>query len=121
VGGLEVEYEGQWRAIPPVEGAVICNCGDFLSISTGGKYVSPRHRVTLHPSRHRYSAVFFAYPSFGAQLPKMEGSATVGGSQLSLLDDQNRPGQESGGTENMALLPFGEYIAKKWASVQRSD
>ncbi len=37
---------GRWVDIPAVEDAIVINCGDYLSLLTGGVFKSPLHRVT---------------------------------------------------------------------------
>lgn len=52
-GGLQVHHDGKWQEIQPCEDGLLVNCGDYLSLLTGGKYISPLHRVMLHPTKHR--------------------------------------------------------------------
>lgn len=68
VGGLQVEYRGQWIDVPHVPGTFVCNAGDMLESLSGGRYVSALHRVENVSGRSRYSMPFFFDPSFDAVL-----------------------------------------------------
>jgi isopenicillin N synthase-like dioxygenase len=47
VGGLQVQPSGtqQWIDVPVVDGALVLNIGDYLSLLTHGRFISPLHRV----------------------------------------------------------------------------
>jgi isopenicillin N synthase-like dioxygenase len=111
VSGLQVMHDGQWRDVAPVPGALVVNCGDYLSMLTGGSYISPLHRV-IAEHRERLSAVFFYYPAYDARIP------VLGTQSYSLLHNQ----QQRGGVVDrarLAELSFGDYLTEKWRQVQR--
>ena len=118
---LDEEDSTKWVRIPPRAGSLVVNCGDWVSLFSGGRIKSPLHRV-VNGSKPRNSLVFFAYPAYDAPLPKLSGGGGAA-AELSLLTDQSRDSE--GGAERGAEggagaeLPFGAYIAQKWASVQR--
>jgi len=68
VGGLQVEYRGEWIDVPDIPGTFVCNAGDMLETLSGGRYVSALHRVLNSSDRSRYSMPFFFDPSFDALL-----------------------------------------------------
>jgi isopenicillin N synthase-like dioxygenase len=68
VGGLQVEYRGQWLDVPYIPGTFVCNAGDMLETLSRGRYVSALHRVLNTSGRSRYSMPFFFDPSFDAVL-----------------------------------------------------
>lgn len=61
-GGLDfLDDDGEWKLLPPVEGAVLANAGDLLAWWTGGAVRSAPHRVRRTPG-HRYSIAYFMVP-----------------------------------------------------------
>jgi isopenicillin N synthase-like dioxygenase len=59
-GGLEVcTRDGEWIAVPPRAGVILCNIGDALMRWSNDVYVSTPHRVVNASGRERYSVVFF--------------------------------------------------------------
>lgn len=56
----QVQHKDEWVDVPPIEGTVVVNGGDYLSLLSGGRFVSPVHRVMLGP-QERYSMVGNAY------------------------------------------------------------
>ena len=41
--GLQLRYNEEWRDVPPREDALLVNLGDYLSLLTRGKFISPLH------------------------------------------------------------------------------
>lgn len=138
--GLEVysPVTEHWHAIPSRPGTLVVNCGDFLSILTGGRYKSPLHRVTTGSSKPRTSFVLFFYPSFDSildpQLLKTSSEQHENVPQTySLLHDQNDQGSSAGVDDpsdcksplqqdsQTKILQFGQYIAEKWKQVSRDQ
>ncbi|OQS00174.1 hypothetical protein THRCLA_06170 [Thraustotheca clavata] len=115
-GGLQFFHDNEWIDVPYVPGTIVVNGGDYLSLLTGGKWVSPVHRVVSeNTTEERYSMVYFYYPNYDAKIP--EPKTTVDrqkgiDSTLNTLVD---------GTHRLDQVSFGEYIASKWANVQRSS
>ena len=134
---------GNWTPIPPLEGALVVNCGDWVCLFSRGRIHSPLHRV-VNGAKKRTSLVFFAYPSFDAALPRLGAGVAAGGASgiessaasrlasLSLLADQSQDKAkskvESKASAGAAAVdptgsptePFGLYISRKWAEVARS-
>ena len=134
---------GYWKPIPPLDGARVVNCGDWVSLFSRGRIQSPLHRV-VNGTKERTSLVFFAYPSFDAALPSLSaaeidaaagveagGASGTGRSaatrlaSLSLLADQSQDMAKSKVKSNASVCaeaaePFGTYISRKWAEVARS-
>ena len=66
-GGLEVRNrEGEWIAVPPVEGTFVVNVGEVLKVWTDGVFSSTLHRVINRSGNRRFSIPFFMYPSYDA-------------------------------------------------------
>ena len=143
-GGLEIwdhtsEQRG-WLRVPSVPSSVVVNVGDYLSLLSRGRFVSPLHRVTMpEASAHsmradvddteevredaadgtRLSLVFFAYPEYSARLSLAEPEGAM---RTSLLQQQQVGARGRTAAEAAARLsetPFGEYILEKWAQVSR--
>lgn len=91
------------------------------------------HRVALPASEPRSSFVFFYYPSFEARFDLRSTLGAAGDAEASA--ESAEAGRDSGGDApsprhntmaDLAMespeacdLPFGEYILRKWAGVQR--
>ncbi|KAM7257538.1 hypothetical protein ACFE04_013279 [Oxalis oulophora] len=74
IGGLQVLYENQWADIPPVEGALVVNIGDFLQIVSNDKFKSIDHRVVANSNGPRISvACFFSGSEDTNRPPKVYG------------------------------------------------
>ena len=144
-GGLEIwdhtaEQRG-WLRVPSKPGSLVVNVGDYLSLLSRGRFVSPLHRVTMpetapaHSMRAdaddteevredaadgtRLSLVFFAYPEYSARLSLAEPEGAM---RTSLLQQQQVGARGQTAAEAAARLsetPFGEYILEKWAQVSR--
>jgi len=68
--GLEVlTPNGDWRAVPPVEGAFIVNIGDLMARWTNDRWVSTLHRVANDGAEAaRQSLAFFHQPNWHAEI-----------------------------------------------------
>ncbi|XP_020550679.1 1-aminocyclopropane-1-carboxylate oxidase homolog 11-like [Sesamum indicum] len=62
-GGLQIHHHDDWLDVPPVQGALIINIGDFLQLITNDKFKSVEHRVLARSKGTRVSAACFFYPS----------------------------------------------------------
>ncbi|KAF9428370.1 hypothetical protein BGZ94_002632 [Podila epigama] len=136
--GLQLFHENEWHDVPSVENTLVINGGDYLSLLTGGKFISPLHRVVSNGQEERYSMCCFYYPDYNAKIPllvkehDLKGQAASG--NYSLLRDQ-RSAEEQGVSEDgkeegedartlaKRLLNgetnFGDYIVSKWTQVYR--
>ncbi|KAI9206669.1 uncharacterized protein BJ171DRAFT_421761 [Polychytrium aggregatum] len=117
VTGLQVNLGNSWVDVPPVEGTIVVNGGDFLSLISGGVFRSPLHRVVSDGATERLSFVLFYYPNYDAKIPVLDSLRQ----NLSLFDNQSlgRDPEAVGPSER--LMPFGEFISNKWSQVQRSN
>lgn len=116
--------------------------GDFLSLATGGNYLSPRHRVLCPLQKEegsykesRCSLVYFAYPPPGKSIEEAEIKLSANNNTLekrgaslrydrySLLQNQStQPSDKSAHKDvydRIRTLSFDEAIKEKWAQVQR--
>jgi isopenicillin N synthase-like dioxygenase len=123
--------------VNPVPYAFTVNAGDYLSLITRGRVISPLHRVVT-ADEVRTSFVFFWYPRYEAKIPVMEEVVGAQGDEagrfqrlldrLSLFKDQTQEGSEAaqkvlstdGSIEMIKAMSFGDYISAKWASVFRT-
>ena len=109
VTGLELFHNNEWIEVPPMEGALTVNCGDYFSMLTNGEYISPLHRVVSSGSE-RMSAVLFYYPAYDAKIP------TLAKQKYSLFENQN---QTQDTVADISSMSFGEFIEEKWKQVRR--
>jgi isopenicillin N synthase-like dioxygenase len=77
-GGLQIfTPEGDWREVPPVEGAFVINIGDLMALWTNDRWVSTLHRV-VNPdvgaarSARRQSLAFFHQPNWFQEIACIE-------------------------------------------------
>jgi isopenicillin N synthase-like dioxygenase len=64
IAGLQVEKDGKFLTIDPIEGSLFVNLGDLLQIWSNDRYRSATHRVLANAERTRYSAPLFLNPSY---------------------------------------------------------
>ena len=80
VPGLEVEtVSGRWIDVPPKEGSLVINIGDYMARWPNARSRSTRHRVINRTGAERYAVPYFAIPDFDAIiecLPSCQGSGT---------------------------------------------
>ncbi len=74
VGGLEVEYQGEWHEIPPLtNGALVVNIGELLEWATDGYLRATNHRVIAPKlGSERISIPFFFNPRLDATVPALD-------------------------------------------------
>ncbi|KAJ3220901.1 hypothetical protein HDU81_011095 [Chytriomyces hyalinus] len=124
-----VTPETVWRTVEPVADAFIVNGGDYLSVLTHGRILSPLHRVVNLDNSFRTSMVFFYYPPYDTKVPAefdLELLNETGESSnaverlkhLSLFQDQ-RSDKSKGRKLDLKTVCFGDYISSKWESVSR--
>jgi isopenicillin N synthase-like dioxygenase len=70
VGGLELlGADGNWRAVPPIDGAAVVNSGDLMERWTNGRFRSTVHRVRpIAGDRDRYSIALFIDPDSAVEV-----------------------------------------------------
>ncbi|KAG0046521.1 hypothetical protein BGZ83_008321 [Gryganskiella cystojenkinii] len=134
--GLQLFHENAWHDVPSLENTLVVNGGDYLSLLTGGKLISPLHRVVSNGQEERYSMCCFYYPDYKAKIPllvkenELKGQAASG--NYSLLRDQrsqedldNAKKIEQDDARSVATkllngdINFGDYIVSKWTQVYR--
>lgn len=77
-GGLQIfTPEGDWREVPPVEGAFVINIGDLMALWTNDRWVSTLHRVInldvgAAKSARRQSLAFFHQPNWHQEISCIE-------------------------------------------------
>ncbi|KAK7392518.1 hypothetical protein VNO78_20960 [Psophocarpus tetragonolobus] len=55
VEGLQIQFQGQWFTVQPINNAFVVNVGDHLEIYSNGKYKSVLHRVVVNAMKKRTS------------------------------------------------------------------
>ncbi|CEG47419.1 2og-fe oxygenase [Plasmopara halstedii] len=120
VGGLQIYHDDKWVDVPYIPGTLVVNAGDYLSLITDGKCLSPVHRVVAD-NQERYSLVFFYYPDFDAVIPSITDvtKLRIGGDARNASEDSKYFNNLLDGTVRKRDGCFGEYIMDKWAGVQR--
>ncbi|KAL2630420.1 hypothetical protein R1flu_015106 [Riccia fluitans] len=72
VGGLQVEKDGRWYNVQPMEGTLVLNIGDLFQIWTNGIFKSVLHRVLVNGSVSRISVAWLLYPRSSQSLSPPE-------------------------------------------------
>jgi isopenicillin N synthase-like dioxygenase len=80
VGGLQVEHNGSWIDVEPIEGAIVINTGDMMQVWSNDRYQAALHRVAPRTDRVRYSLPYFFNPSYSTDYFPLGGSIGVGDS-----------------------------------------
>ncbi len=107
-GGLQVRTAGEWRDIPPVPGALVCNLGDMLERLTEGRYRSTPHRVRSPEGGGRLSCPFFFDPSWDAEVHPLPLPDPAPGERVERWDDDDPLAWDG---------PYGEYLLSRVAKV----
>ncbi len=71
VAALQLSYKGKWYDVSPKHGCLVVNVGDYVSLLTNGRFVSPLHRVV-----HSHSSLRSPPPLLLALTPPSLDSST---------------------------------------------
>ena len=52
VAGLQVERDGEWFDVPPVDDAFVVNIGELMEVATNGYLIATEHWVTTPQNAH---------------------------------------------------------------------
>ncbi|WP_086322480.1 isopenicillin N synthase family dioxygenase [Campylobacter devanensis] len=69
--GLQGLLNGEWIDVPPMEGSVVVNIGEFLELATNGYLKATIHRVNLTPNE-RFSIAYFLGVQLDKDIPILE-------------------------------------------------
>ena len=65
LGGLQVQSrDGEWLAVPPIEGTLLVNVGDLLARWSNDRFRSTLHRVVNSSGKERFSMAVFYDPAY---------------------------------------------------------
>ena len=130
VGGLQFysHSAGAWLDVPVVRRGLVINGGDFLRVASGGKFVSPIHRVLspAAPGAERHSFVFFLYPNYTSAVPQIHNQAVLAqrgsGADLTYNTLEVATTGETAAAKTFSAggveKTFGDYIVEKWKGVE---
>ncbi|KAJ8898577.1 hypothetical protein K2173_001474 [Erythroxylum novogranatense] len=68
VEGLQINKDGKWVSVKPLQNAFVVNVGDMLEMITNGTYRSIEHRATVNSSKERLSIATFYAPRYGGKV-----------------------------------------------------
>ena len=90
--GLEVEYEGNWIAAPPVPGTFVINIGELLEMASNGYLRATVHRAITPPAgTDRLSIGYFFSARLDASIPLLELPPELARGQRGLTQDALNP------------------------------
>ncbi len=70
--GLQVQRNGRWLDVDPVEGALIVNLGELLEVATDGLLTATMHRViSPEPGASRISVPYFFNPALATRFERL--------------------------------------------------
>ncbi|XVF34761.1 hypothetical protein REPUB_Repub18cG0086800 [Reevesia pubescens] len=73
IGGLQLYNDNAgWVPVEPIEGALVLNVGDLMSIITNGKFKSVLHRAVVNNTHHRVSSAYFYGPPIDAKISPLK-------------------------------------------------
>ena len=101
-GGLQVRTDAGWIDAPPIPGTFVCNLGDMLERTTGGRTRSTPHRVRNVAGRDRLSFPFFLDPAFDAAVRPI--AAAMGSTPSARWD---------GESVHLFEGTYGDYLLRK--------
>lgn len=78
IGGLQVEHDGSWIDVPPIEGALVVNTGDMMQVWSNDRYRAALHRVAPRVRAERFSLPYFFNPSYDTDYEPLAGSIADG-------------------------------------------
>ncbi|PIA42026.1 hypothetical protein AQUCO_02100100v1 [Aquilegia coerulea] len=84
IGGLQVLHQNQWVNVPPIQGSLVINIGDFLQLVSNDKLKSIEHRVIANKEGPRMSVPCF-FSTFLRESTKLHGPIKE------LLSEENPP------------------------------
>jgi isopenicillin N synthase-like dioxygenase len=64
--GLEVQHNGSWHLVQPLEGALVVNIGDIVQVWSNDRYKAALHRARVNSEEGRFSVPFFFNPAYTA-------------------------------------------------------
>ena len=68
IGGLQVNRDGKWYPITPIDRAFVINIGDMVQVWSNGEYKAALHRVVAMDKEDRYSLPFFYNPTYNTNI-----------------------------------------------------
>ena len=78
VGGLQVEVDGAWIDVEPIEGGLVINTGDMMQVWSNDRFTAALHRVSPRVEAERYSIPYFFNPSYDCDYAPLPGSIANG-------------------------------------------
>ncbi len=101
--GLQVERDGEWFDVPPVDDAFVVNIGELLEVATDGYLRATKHRV-VSPAvgTERLSVPFFFNPSLHAEVPRIDLPAELAAHARGVEQDP----------DNVVGARYGENLLK---------
>ncbi|KAG5517109.1 hypothetical protein RHGRI_037760 [Rhododendron griersonianum] len=68
INGLQIQKEGKWVPVKPVQNGFIVNIGDIMEIVSNGVYRSIEHRATVNSTKERLSIATFYSSNLDSEL-----------------------------------------------------
>lgn len=90
--GLQVEYDGRWTEVVPIEGTLVVNIGELLELASNGYLRATVHRVVTPPAGvERYSVPFFFSARLDATIPLLDLPDDLAAEAAGAASDPDNP------------------------------
>ena len=77
IGGLQVNRDGKWYPITPIDRAFVINIGDMVQVWSNGEYKAALHRVVAMDKEDRYSLPFFYNPTYNTNIFPLNTTSSI--------------------------------------------
>ncbi|GEE00078.1 2-oxobutyrate oxidase [Gordonia spumicola] len=102
-GGLQVEHDGDWIDVPPLDDAFVVNIGELMEYATDGYLKATLHRVrSPEVGAERLSVPYFFNPALSSTMPRIDLPADLAAQARGVTLDP----------DNVISGTFGENMLK---------
>lgn len=91
VGGLQVEFDGEWIDAPPIPGTFVINIGELLELASDGYFRANVHQVVTPSASDRLSVAFFFGANLDATVPLLKLAPEYAAKARGLTQDPLNP------------------------------
>ena len=91
-GGLQVELDGEWIDVAPIDDAFVVNLGELMEYATNGYLKATNHRVVSPAAgEERLSVPFFFNPALSSTMPVIDLPPELAAQAPGVTEDPDNP------------------------------